>query len=101
MGDRWVSPPKYSSTLQAGNKATVEARVYGRDSKGISVQISPEWIASDPDMVEVSSAQGGVVTITVKRAWQSRLNVVSQGFTKKLQVDATVTGNGMQVVISK
>jgi len=101
MGDRWVSSSHYTSALQVGKQATVEARATGRDTMGKPMGIKPEWIAADPDMVEVSPAQGSVVTIIVKRVGESRLNVISQGVSKVLHVQAMAKGSGMQLVISE
>jgi FKBP-type peptidyl-prolyl cis-trans isomerase len=98
MGERWVSPPTYTTTLD-----TVEARVAGVDPKGRIGNISAKWIPSDPDMVTVSPGQGQEVKITVKRAGVSSLKVVSQGVSKALSVKATVTheGKALQMEITQ
>jgi FKBP-type peptidyl-prolyl cis-trans isomerase len=98
MGERWVSPPTYTTTLD-----TVEARVAGVDPKGSIGNISAKWIPSDPDMVTVSPGQGKEVKITVKRAGVSTLKVVSQGVSKALSVKATVMNEGkaLQVEITQ
>lgn len=101
MGDRWLSSPTYTSALQVGKQAIVEARAKGRDARGKAMAISPEWIAAGPDMVAVSPGQGSVVTIIVKRIGQSRLKVVSQGVTKELRIKGMERSNGMQVQISQ
>ena len=89
MGERWVPT---SSGVHEGY-FTAEARVQGRDAKGQSVNISPEWIPEDPAMVTVSPDQGKQVTITVKRAGQSTLRVTSEGVSKGLVIKATYPNN--------
>src|SRR3990172_7557969 len=64
MGDRWVSPPVYTSTLQSGDRATVEASVRGFDAAGRQVPIEARWSPADPAMVSVTPADGSVVKIT-------------------------------------
>jgi hypothetical protein len=89
MGERWVSPPTYSG-VQDGKAFTVEARVQGREAR---------WIPSDPEMVAVSPSQGQEVTITVKRAGQSRLRVASDGVSKELAIKAAYQGTAIRVEI--
>ncbi len=95
MGDRWVSPPTYT-TSQPGKTSTIEARVEGLD-KGIS----PTWTPSDPGMVKVAPQQGQQVTITVLRSGQSNLTVASQGVSKTLSIKAEYQGDDIQVDISQ
>jgi len=87
MGERWVSPPTYTG-VQDGKNLTVEARAHGRDAKGKAMNISPEWIPADPEMVTVTPGQGNQVKITVLRAGESRLEIASQGVSKKLLIKA-------------
>lgn len=101
MGDRWVSPPTYTSTVQAGKEITVEARARGIDARGKTMNINPKWIPADPEMVAVSPQQGRQVKITVRRAGKSSLEVASQGFSKKLSIKATYKSNLIQVEISQ
>ena len=98
MGERWVSPSKYSG-VQTGETFTVEAKAEGVDGRGKVTDISPTWTPSDPDMVGVSPAEGHKVEITVRRAGESTLNVSSQGFSKKLLIKATYGDNTIQVDI--
>ncbi|MDP1990541.1 MAG: FKBP-type peptidyl-prolyl cis-trans isomerase [Syntrophales bacterium] len=100
LGDRWVSPPKYTSTVQKGTEVTVQARAQGLDAGGRPVALSPEWIPADPEMVTVSPNQGREVKITVKRAGQSSLKVAAQELTKELHIKAMDRGNAMQVEIT-
>ena len=98
MGDRWVSPPTYAGT---SGQDTVEARAQGVDAEGRSVSISPQWIAADPEMVTVSPSQGSEVKITLKRAGESRLQVISQGVTKELSIKAAMRNDVLQVQIAQ
>ncbi len=102
MGDRWVSPTTYTSTLQVGTELTVEARAQGLDAGGRRVPITPKWIPADPEMVTVVPNRGKVVKIIVKRPGQTSLKVVSQKFKKELHIKAMDRGNNaMQVEISQ
>lgn len=101
MGERWVSPPTYTGVRQEGKEYILDARAHGIDAKRRRIPISPEWIPSDPEMVVVSPAQGDAVTITVKRAGESRLRVAAHGFSKELLIKAMNEGNAIEVVISQ
>ena len=98
MGDRWVSPPRFTPARQ-GKTATVEASAGGLNGTGKAVKIKPQWIPADPGMVEVTRGQGDDVQITVKRAGESKLMVVAQGFTKELVVKAVDQGEAIAVEI--
>lgn len=100
MGDRWVSPPVFTS-VQEGKEATVEARANVVGSPGKPMEVSPEWTPEDPGMVTVTPAQGDEVRITVKREGQSRLKVVSPGVSRELLIKATHQGDTIQVEISQ
>jgi hypothetical protein len=101
-GDRWISPPTF---IQVGlpdvKEISVPARCEGLDAQGMPLAVNPQWIPSDPGMVAVSPGQGKEVKITVKRAGQSGLEVVSQGVSKKMTVKAAYKGNAMQVEITQ
>jgi len=101
MGDRWVSPPIYTSTLQPGDRATVEASVRGVDAAGMQIPIEPTWSPADPAMVSVTPADGSVVKITVRGAGESRLRVTSGAVSKDLNVKAVHKNNGTQVEITQ
>lgn len=96
MGERWVSPPTYTTTLD-----TVEARVAGVGPKGSLGNISAKWIPSDPGMVTISPAEGNEVKISVKRAGESRVQVTSGGISKELSIKAANQNNVMQVEIAQ
>ena len=79
----------------------MEARAHGRDARGKTLKISPTWTASDPEMVTVIPNEGDAVTITVRRAGESRVRVTSQGVAKDLTIKAADQGNVIQVEIAQ
>jgi FKBP-type peptidyl-prolyl cis-trans isomerase len=99
MGERWVSPPTYVQVGE-GKECTVGARAEVIDAEGKRVDISPEWIPADAEMVSVSPGQGKEVHITVRRAGQSSLKVASQGISRELIIKATYENNATKVEIS-
>lgn len=92
---RWI-PPGFAG-VQERAEITVEAKAQGRDTTGKATIISPLWVASDPNMVEVSPGAGEVVKITVRDAGQSSLIVAAPGFAKELSISATYSGRAMHV----
>jgi hypothetical protein len=101
MGDRWVSPPTFTSTVQTGKVISVAARAQGVGAQGQSIKISPEWIPDDPGMVTVSPSQGEEVMISVEGAGQSKLKVVAQGISTELYIKATYQNETIQVEITR
>jgi len=101
MGDRWVSPPTYTSTVREGEELTVEARVEVVGAKGKQINIKPKWTPTDPEMVTVTPGQGNEFKITVRRSGQSNLKVSVPGFSRNLAIKATNQGSAMQVEISQ
>ena len=101
MGDRWVSPPTFTSTFQEGKETTVEARVPGVDAKGNKMKIKPKWTPSDPEMVTVTPGEGSDVKIVVKRAGKSTLKVAAPGASKELSIKATEEGDVLRVEITQ
>jgi FKBP-type peptidyl-prolyl cis-trans isomerase len=100
MGDRWVSPPTYNRVGE-GKSVSVEARAHGRDTMGRPLDISADWIPTDPEMVTVTPNRSHEVRITVQRAGQSSLRVTSQGVSKELVIRATDQGNTLQLEIAQ
>jgi hypothetical protein len=100
MGERWVSPPTYT-TVQEGKTCTVEARAPGVVSKGKRKKIRPRWIPSDPEMVTVSPNVGNQVKITVRRDGESTLKVALPTGSRELSVKATYQDNAIRVDISQ
>jgi len=101
MGNRWVSPPTFSDTRREGDTYTLEARVQGITADGRRVRVSPEWIPSEPEMVQVSAAGDDTTRILVTQPGESRLILATPGFSKELRITATRDGNTMQVQVSR
>ncbi len=105
LGERWVSPPTYSTALQEGARATVEARAEGQDVRGgrLVRNLAAEWLPADPDMVTVSPGPGNVVTLTVRRAGETTLEVRSGEVSRILVIRTTYRQqeNRTQVRISQ
>lgn len=101
LGDRWVSPPRFTSTLQVGKELIVEARARALNDKGNPMDIQIVWIPEDSEMVAVVPVLENKVRIIVKRPGESVVNVTAAEFTKKLSVKAQVsdTHRAMQVEI--
>ena len=93
-GERWVSPPTYQGS---NGQSAVEARAVTLDASGRPTRATIDWKASDPEMVTVSPARGGQVTITVKRTGESNLTLTAGAVSRKLAVKA-VDSNGARLV---
>jgi hypothetical protein len=105
MGERWVSPPKYSG-VQEGT-FSVDARAQVLDAKGQSVDVNPEWMVADTMMVTVSPGRGKQVTITVHRAGESIVRVTvpaidseEPSVSMELAIKAWYQGTAIQAEIS-
>src|SRR3954447_12524409 len=68
----WVTGSNYTG---ATAQDTVEVRAEALSASGRPAKISPEWSASDTEMVTVSPSQGDDVKITVHKAGESRLKI--------------------------
>jgi hypothetical protein len=102
MGDRWISRPVFTGVRQHGDVYTLEARAHGIDARGGQVRIQPEWLPSDPEMVQVSPVgEDGTVRITVTRPGESTLRVAAHGISRELAIRATHDGMAMQVEITQ
>jgi hypothetical protein len=101
-GAQWVSPPTFTSGLQSGKEASVEARVSGVDKSGRPVKVNPVWTATDPEMVVVTPTQGDQYRITAKHAGETKLKVSAQQVSTELLVKAKsmVGGKALQLEIS-
>jgi hypothetical protein len=105
-GERWVSPPTFTSVVQEGKEATVDAVVKGLDSRGAPLRIDPNWTAADPSMVIVSPVSPGQtdhVQITVKHVGETKLTIAALGVSKELRIKATsdAGSGGLQVTITQ
>jgi hypothetical protein len=100
IGDRWISPPTYT---RSGGPTTVtvqaRARLVGIGDE--TAQPPVAWLASEPDMIQVSPEEGHEVEITIWRAGESSLAVSSNGMTRTLDVKAVEAGGGLRVAISQ
>ena len=79
----------------------MDARAEVRDAKGQATRLSPKWTVEDAEMVAVSPAQGGAVTITVKRPGKSTVQIASGEVSKALSIKAGGQGAALQVEISQ
>jgi len=95
-GERWVSPPTYTTTLD-----TVDARVAAVGPKGSIGNISAKWTPTDPGMVTVSPSEGQQVKIAVKRAGETTLHVSTDGVSRELAIKAARQNDVMQVEIAQ
>jgi hypothetical protein len=105
-GEHWVSPATFTSAVQEGKEATIDAIVKGLDSRGAPLRIGPSWTAEDPSMVAVSPVSPGEidhVQITVKHVGETKLTIAASGSSKVLRIKATSAANnrGLQVTISQ
>jgi hypothetical protein len=105
MGERWVSPPIYT-TVQEGKTAAVEARVLVEGkalgaAKRKRTKSKPRWIPADPEMVTVSPVVGNQVKITVLRDGESKLKVAVPGVFRELTIKATYQDSAIRVDISQ
>src|ERR1700704_3347467 len=85
----WVTGSNYTG---ATAQDTVDVRAEAVDAAGKPTKISPEWSASDSEMVTVSPSQGDNVRITVHKAGESKLKITYQGLSKELVVKAKYAG---------
>jgi FKBP-type peptidyl-prolyl cis-trans isomerase FklB len=93
----WVTGPSYTS---AAAQEAVETKARVVDAKGAPVKATPEWIASDPEMVTVSPTRGDQVTIAVHRTGESQLRLNAGRFSKELTIRAKYEGQFMVFEIS-
>ncbi|HYX93329.1 MAG TPA: FKBP-type peptidyl-prolyl cis-trans isomerase [Myxococcaceae bacterium] len=97
-GTRWLSQDAY---FGANAQDTVEARAQGLDAKGHLFAISPDWIASDPEMVTVSPSRGEYVRIVVKHPGESNLRIVAGEISSEWVVQAKYLGSFIQLAITR
>jgi hypothetical protein len=89
MGDRWVSPATYTRVQEPGKDLVVDARAEGRGLQGETVQVSPAWTSSDPDVLYVVPTKGAAVEIHVLGEGTSDLSVAGNGASRQYQVNVT------------
>lgn len=95
-GELWVSPRTYSGI---NGQDIVDVRATGIDAKGGPVDISPEWIPSNPEIVTVSPDHGAQVKIMVKTSGQTGLKVQSQGISKELLIKSEYNAGIIRIEI--
>lgn len=101
MGERWVSPLTYTRVQEGKKPLIVEAKAEGLDAEGNPVQVNPTWKPGNPDLFQVSPAQGGIVKLTILKEGQSNLTVTFGGISKKFTVQAGRQFGAMRVDISR
>jgi hypothetical protein len=101
MGDRWVSPPRYSPGSQPGTSYTIDARAHRIGATGGRARIAPRWTPSDPDMVSVSPGEGHEVKITVQRAGESTIQVAWEGLSTTLAVKSAYQDGAIKVEVTR
>jgi hypothetical protein len=102
-GVRWVSPRTFTSGLQGGKQAIVDATVQAIDARKIAISVSPQWTAADPTMVVVAPLSPNATDqfrITVLHAGESKLTVNAAGVSKDLLIKAKVVGKGIGMQVS-
>jgi hypothetical protein len=101
MGERWVSGATYSSApAPEGEAIIVEARAR-RAGAATAGEARPRWIASDPEMVTVSPAEGDDVKVTVRRAGESTVTVSHGDVSRAFTVKTVRQGDHWRVELSK
>jgi len=85
MGDRWVSPPTYTTNLPVGT-AVVDARADVVEPGGKRSPAAARWATSDPAVAVVTPAEGSAVRISVLEDGEARLDVTTGGLSRELIV---------------
>ncbi len=101
MGERWISPPKYTRVQEGKKPLMIEAMAMGLDARGKETPIQPSWTPADPEMVKVSPVQGRQVEITVLRAGETKLKVEFQGISRTLSIKGKPLGQVLVVEITQ
>jgi hypothetical protein len=100
MGTRWVSPRTYTRSGDLKN-VVVEARARVVNGDPQRPHARTAWMASEPDMVEVSPEEGAEVRITVWRPGESKLIVAAGSVSETLTVKAAEVGGALRVDIAR
>lgn len=102
LGARWVSPPSYTVVMREPDAARVTLRAALRDGARKSVAGRATWRPARPDVVAVIPDRGEEVTLSVKRAGSTTVQVTCGDATRILTVDASYTADRrLQVAISR
>lgn len=105
MGDRWVSPARFATARQPGQRGTVEARAVALDKRGqlLNRRLEPEWLAADSAHVSVSARRANSVVISIQRPGESTVNVTDGAVSEILTIRSTYDEQNdlTQLVISR
>jgi hypothetical protein len=99
-GGFWASPAVLGPTTQGTSTFVVQARARADDQVGSPIT-DARWVPADPAMVGVSPDLGAEVTITVRRAGRSRLQLASQNGAKELVIAAEYRSEAIVVQIAQ
>ena len=75
MGERWVSPQVFHSTMQPGRRASVIIRAIATGPQGKTPEQAPQWEVANTDHVTISRAGSDTVNLTVKGVGESTVAV--------------------------
>ncbi len=99
MGDRWVSPPTYT-TVRPGKQASIQVKARVLDAKSRWIDAAPEWSSADPAIVSVAPSVGRHVTLTVHGPGTARVMAVSPGVSGVLTIKAAEDDAALRIDIS-
>ena len=88
MGERWVSPRTYHSTLQPGAVAAVEVKAVGMNSWQQPVEVNLVWQTADADIVTLSADEGRSVILSAHGAGETTVRVSSGNVSKLLTISS-------------
>lgn len=100
MGDRWVSPPKYSRTGDS-SLLTIRARARVVGDGPPRAPAGALWMASEPDMIAFTPDRGDEVEVVVLRAGESWITVNTGEVRGALRVKASPAGGRLRVDIAQ
>lgn len=100
MGDRWVSPKRFSASNGAGDPIAVQVRAFGVNTRGGRKRLSATWTVGDADIVSVSPTQGAEVDLVVSDEGRTTVRVESGHVVEELDVRAWRDGDALLVEIT-
>lgn len=101
MGDRWVSPARFSAT-SGTDTAVVQVRLQGVDARGVRRSAeAATWVADDPEIVAVSPVTGADVTLTILTEGETFVRVEAGRLSKVLTVKARQDRDVLRVEITQ
>ncbi len=101
MGERWVSPETFTSVLQVGKQATVQAKTVGldRNERVMLKRLKAQWVATNPDLVKISATEGEEITITTLQPGESKLIVTANGVSRILTIKSDYRAHDDKTII--